>query len=319
MLDTLFLAWHDTQRREYHTVGRLLRMQETDGPKFEFAYVRGVQQACQRGFKPFLAFPHLDQVYRSDELFPFFANRVISPGRPDYDDHVRRLGLDARTADEMTILARSGGVRATDSLVLFPLPSQEPTLGCYQTHFLVYDVPGAVSERVARLGVGESLTALVDPDRSIALRTKDSYLVGYLPSYLLGDALRLADLCSYLEVSVEQVNPPPAPIQQRLLCRLRSCWPTGFVPFRDPVLLPIPSEAGDTSHRPGLDRLYATIIETNESRIIPLLYREGTWASDGIRVLADQVLVEGKSYAIESRDPFYADFAHGDRRIVITE
>jgi len=47
----------------------------------------------------------------------------------------------------MTILARSGGVRATDSLELFPLPCRD-TVGCYQTYFLVHDMPLAGQGRI---------------------------------------------------------------------------------------------------------------------------------------------------------------------------
>lgn len=322
----LFVAWHDSRARGFHTVGRLVRFYEAGGPKYEFTYVRGASLACERGFKPFLAFPHLDQVYRSDEVFPFFANRLLSPGRPDYADYVRRLGLNPQSANEMTILGRSGGVRATDSLVLFPLPRQEPSVGCYQTYFLAYDTADSVSEQIARFPKGKPLLLEWHQQRGIGLHTYDHTLIGHLPSYLLGDALRLANLCSYLEVAVEQVNPPPAPLQQRLLCRLRSCWPEGFVPFSDPIFQPLPPEAHDVS-RPALtattgirpDRLFATIIEKNESRVIPLPYRGGTWTGDGIQVLANQVFFEDKSYPIVSRKPFYADFSHGDRRIVITE
>lgn len=65
----------------------------------------------------------------------------------------------------------------------------------------------------------------------MALRTEDWFVVGYMPDYLLEDAFEWDKSCGYIELFVEKVNPMPAPVQQRLLCRMESCWPDGFKPF----------------------------------------------------------------------------------------
>ena len=85
---------------------------------------------------------------------------------------------------------------------------------------------------------------LVDPS-AIALRTTDLQIVGYMPSYLVEDAHMLQQTCAFWEVYVDRVNPPPAPLQQRLLCRLESCWPDGFVPYSTERYQPLTSDAAE--------------------------------------------------------------------------
>src|SRR5207249_5706550 len=82
---------------------------------------------------------------------------------------------------------------------------------------------------------------------AVAVRTsdrKDRYLIGYVPRYLARDVQRLLSECEprVIELVVERVN-RGAPLQQRLLCRMRACWPEGFQPCGDPAFLPIPSGA----------------------------------------------------------------------------
>ncbi|HEY8751171.1 MAG TPA: hypothetical protein VIM11_24520 [Tepidisphaeraceae bacterium] len=43
---------------------------------------------------------------------------------------------------------------------------------------------------------------------------------------------------AFVELRVERVN-PGAPLQQRLLCRMNSCWPSGFSPCHDEDFQPI--------------------------------------------------------------------------------
>lgn len=68
------------------------------------------------GFHAFPAFPDTDVLYRSDTLFHFFANRVMSPRRPDFDDYLEALGLTRGESNPIELLARSGGQRATGSV-----------------------------------------------------------------------------------------------------------------------------------------------------------------------------------------------------------
>lgn len=249
----LYVAWQDPETRRFRPVGRLLAREDSTRPRFEFAYINGARDAVDEGFRPFPNFPELGEAYHSDDLFPFFANRVMDRERPDFARHVGYFRLDPESADPIELLARGGGPRATDSLVVFPIPRYDPVLSCYLTYFLAHGIrhldPSA-HERVLRLAPEERLIAWPDPDNpadpdAMRLWTTDEVSVGFLPRYLTKEAQCLWELCSYLEIHVESVNPPPAPIQQRLLCRMESCWPENFRPFDDPAFQPISDQAAE--------------------------------------------------------------------------
>ena len=246
----IFVAWQQPQTRRYYPVARLLPGVGAEHNLFEFVYIRGAEEAAKDGFQPFLAFPDLNAVYRSRELFPFFANRLMSSKRPDFPDHVRRLGLDTH-ADPILILARSGGTRATDSIELFALPLWDEAISCYQASFWMHGYRHLNPQEQARvlalqpdeeLRVEHEPANVADPN-AIRLFSADGVFVGYVPRYLASDAVHLLRTCQHFKVFVERVNQDPAPTQQRLLCRVESCWPEGFEPCSQPVYQPIPSGA----------------------------------------------------------------------------
>jgi hypothetical protein len=72
--------------------------------------------------------------------------------------------------------------------------------------------------------------------------------VGYVPRYLASEAIPFLNANIEFRVYVERVNPPPAPTQQRLLCRLEACWPNNFQPFASDTYQPVPADATDLSH-----------------------------------------------------------------------
>jgi hypothetical protein len=246
----IFVAWQQPQSRQYYPIARLVPDVGDEHDLFEFAYVQGAQDAITEGFQPFLAFPDLLGVYRSRELFPFFTNRLMSHKRPDFPDHVRRLGLDTQ-ADPMLILARSGGTRATDSIELFALPVWDETIGCYRAFFWMHGFRHLEPDnqtRVLALQPGDELLAQPEPTNAwdanaIRLLSPDGVFVGYVPRYLTSDAIHLLSSCVEFHVVVEQVNQDPAPAQQRLLCRLDSCWPPDFEPCSQPAYRPISQQA----------------------------------------------------------------------------
>ncbi len=142
------------------------------------------------------------------------------------------------------------GRRATDNLELFPCP-QPDVDGCYVAKFFLHGlryVSDASLERVGRLTVGESLGVMLDVsnrhDRyAVAVRTcddRDRCLVGYVPRYLARDIRELSLECEpdFMSLAVERVN-PGAPLQQRVVCRLRCCWPETFQPCAGPDFEPI--------------------------------------------------------------------------------
>jgi hypothetical protein len=218
-------------------VGRLTYQ---DG-RYAFAYTRGAQDAhAAKRFRPFGSMTDLSVVYLSKTLFPLFANRVLNESRPEYPDFLRWLGLGERSpANELEVLARSGGLRATDTLEVFPCP--EPTRDQqYLVYFFSRGIRHLLPENQARiptLQVGQQLYLMKDVqnafDRTaILMRTGDPVAnVGYCPQYFSQEFTKLLDVvgCENVKVTVERVN-FDAPTQFRLLCRLAAPWPLNFAP-----------------------------------------------------------------------------------------
>jgi len=260
VLHALFVAWQNPATRRFYPVGRLAQI-EAGGCQdcFEFVYIQRAVEADR--FQPFVSFPDLHQIYRAKELFPMFDNRLVSRKRADFLDYIAELGLPVGTVSPITILSRSAGRRMTDTLQLFPLPEYEPDYG-YRTWFWAHGIrhlQPRPDERIAALEQDERLCVRPDlnnpvvPD-ALSLWTDDGVCIGYMPSYLLDDADNLQDTCSFCEVYVDRLNLPPAPVQQRLLLRLESCWPEGFVPYSTPRYQPLADDAS-TVVPPVLDEV----------------------------------------------------------------
>jgi len=250
------VSWRDPDAHRSHIVARLARTPAgSDASHYEFVCVRGATEARQHGFTPITSFAHLERVYRSDVLFPFFTNRIMSSSRPEYPRMLDRVLLPQGPSDPLALLARTGGVRATDTFETFAMPRYNEESGDYQTLFLVHGLrwlPQASHERITGLAKGDQLYLMEDfqnahDPAAMALRTDDRFLVGHVPNWLLLDLFELARQCRGAEVFVENVSPAPAPLDQRLLCSLHSCWPAEFTPFSDVRFEPIPTEAIATS------------------------------------------------------------------------
>ena len=254
---TLFLAWQDPTRRSWYPIGRLT---SAPGDLYTFAYTNGAEEARKlAGFQPLASFPELKTAYVSERLFPLFSNRLLPHARPEYKEYLQWLSVPASEEDPVAILARSGGRKVTDSLEVFPCP-ECPINGEYRINFLLHGLnhtPETSVERASRLSHGEPLLVMRDlqnprdPD-ALALRTaeeRDIYLVGYVPRYLRGDFLKLIQLDATPRIVAERVNPSPAPVQFRVLCRAVAPWPEGFKPFSGPEYDLLSPEAGAEASR----------------------------------------------------------------------
>ena len=235
-MKALFVAWQDPNSRSWYPVARLTY----DGGRYAFAYTRGAKDAqALKSFRPFGRMTDLDTIYVSSKLFPLFANRVLNESRPEYPDYLRWLGLPLEKSNELEVLARSGGLRATDTLEVFPCP--EPTHDRqYVVYFFSRGIRHLVPEnqtRIADLKVGDRLYLMKDVQNdydptAIMLRSGDPVAnVGYCPQYFSQEFTRLLDVlgCANLKATVERVN-PDAPTQFRLLCKLSAPWPKNFSP-----------------------------------------------------------------------------------------
>jgi len=254
MSNSLFLAWRsgDSVRSRWGPVGRLDHVNNG----YRFVYTRGAKTL--EGFQPLPGMPDLDKVYESDEPFPFFANRLLDPSRPEYEAFLMWSEFDPdNPPDPIAILAVTEGRRVTDSFEVFPCPSPDSE-GCYISKFFLHGIrwmPDAALERINRMGKGDVLGLMLDvcnsydPD-AVAVRTSDErnrFLVGYVPRFLARDVRGLCEACDpdLISVTVERVN-RDAPFQQRVLCRMRSCWPDDFRPCSREEFQPLVSVTSQT-------------------------------------------------------------------------
>lgn len=232
-MKTLYIAWRDPDSRRWFPVGRL---SFHDG-KYHFVYTQGARASSQ--FSPFQGMRDFDLVYQSGQLFPFFANRILSKSRPEYPSLLRWLKMEAGDSDPLTILALTGGVRQTDSFETFACPVRTAQ-GDYQISFFSHGLSHMAQDAVDRvngLKPGDNLYLLLDDQNvkdplAIALRTDDPpIIVGYCPRYLNEDFRFLisANSADAVSVTVEQVN-SDAPLQFKLLCKFASPWPPEFKP-----------------------------------------------------------------------------------------
>ncbi|HAX88987.1 MAG TPA: DNA-binding protein [Cyanobacteria bacterium UBA11370] len=243
---TLFLAWQDPISRYWFSIGRLT----FDGGIYQFVYTQGVKEAEEKcAFKPLSSFPRLDQVYSSIQLFPVFANRLMSPARPDYSNFIKWLNILNDQNDPMAILARSGGERETDTLAVFPC-SEVDEQGQYHLYFFSHGLqhlPSSAIERINQFEHGEKLGLAHEfqnpyDSQALILNTSDHYIVGYCPRYLLAEVFELLRRNSKLEVRVERVNKPPTPLQFRLLCKMNVDVIDDFRPFSTRQYQPLIAE-----------------------------------------------------------------------------
>jgi len=237
----------------YFPVGHLKHVSDEGEQYYEFTYIKGVSNAIEHNFEPFLAFPKFNETYRSKELFSFFRNRILPSSRSDYFEYVSNLGLPPENSSLIEILARSGGRRATDSVELFSLPRSNSVPGekCLVNYFFLAhglrhmrDCAQELAETLKcedKLFIMHDLQNPVDKD-ALILRTEDYCCVGFLPRYLLTDFWEFLKTDDAIKVFVEKLNPPPAPTQQRILCRLEAITKGDFRPCSSDVYRPFVSE-----------------------------------------------------------------------------
>ncbi len=250
-MNALFVAWRPLQPQEgWRPVGRL----EHEDGLYRFFYTQGARKA---GFVPFPQMGDLDRVYVSEELFPVFANRLLSKSRPEYEAFLRWGGFDSTNPpDPIVILGVTEGLRQTDAIEVFPCPQPDGD-GCYFNKFFLHGLrwlPEEALDRIAELQPGEPLRLMLDiqneyDPNAVAVRTEiGRMLIGYIPRYLAYDVRCLLTECesSLLTVHVEQVN-ADAPMQNRVLCRMHACWPVEFEPCSGADFEPIPADVSSRS------------------------------------------------------------------------
>lgn len=219
-MTSLYVAWQNELSREWVPVAKLSRVDNG----YQLRYTKGAGRAI--GFSGLGRMAALDKVYFSPELFPFFANRIISKSRPEFQSYKRWLGLEEQpTDDPLAILGVTGGLRATDSLELIPEPNVKGstlTLDFFSRglrHLLPADFSGLIAE-------GAQAYLMLDVQNqfdgsAVVLRSDDpKSLLGYLPRYfskaVANEIQRNPD---GVKVVLRRIN-KDAPLDMRLLFQL---------------------------------------------------------------------------------------------------
>jgi hypothetical protein len=225
-------------------IGRL----DFDSGTFRFVYTRGAKTA--KGFTPFSGMEKLDDIYESAELFPIFANRLLSKSRPEYEAFLKWSGFDpANPPEPLVLLGVTEGIRRTDLIEVFPCPIPDAN-GCYVNKFFVHGLSRMDAGHIAQLNqlqANQELYFLLETQnyfdkQAVSLVDKNSLMIGFVPRYLTRDIRRIVSegQPDFIHVFVERVN-KGAPLQQRLLCRMNACWPDDFKPCSGEEFQPIPA------------------------------------------------------------------------------
>jgi hypothetical protein len=242
----LVVTWQHPSERTISPVGML----SFDGHTYQFHYLRNALQVT--GFRPFLGFPEIHGHYEADTLFPLFAQRAMTPRRPDFTRWVERLGLpdDASPWEQIT---RSGGHRQGDTIQLFPVPTVVD--GHLECDFLVHgmrhiaDRPTTVDgdvvtltrdeveRHLAALAPGDELLLHDEPANTanplaILTATGDNVPLGWVPDLLVEELHRIPDH-HRARVTALAVNGPEAGWHLRILAHLSVPVPDGFDVFAD--------------------------------------------------------------------------------------
>lgn len=211
----LLVSRRDADTRQYQCVGFLSYLHG----RYRFAYLRS--HAEDPTFRAVPGFADVHRIYESERLFPIFAERVMSPRRPDREFVLRALGLGL-DAEPFEVLARSGGRRVGDTIELVPVPVPDDD-GFVSVDYFVHGVRYMSAEaqrRITGLHEGDQLTLVPDPENEVESRavlvTDDGELrLGYVPTPLL-DVIHAIDGPKSV---VLQANAPDVGFHYRLLVR----------------------------------------------------------------------------------------------------
>jgi len=238
-MTAVFLAWQDPGRtRAWYPIGRL-DADSSKGP-FRFCYVRGAERASREaGLRPLVSFPDFGKRYQSNELFPLFRNRILSPDREEFDEYLRTLDINPAQADPLEILAITGGRRQTDTLEVFPrlVVADDGTFCC---RFFLHGwrhVSEAARQRIFQLRSGDELRAAIEINNpatglAVQIQTTDYHMIGWTPRYLVIDIVRLFNR-SFQDTEARIVKIIQAsPISQlRVLVEMKGFWPEDSEPM----------------------------------------------------------------------------------------
>jgi len=220
---TLILVWQNPVSRRFVKVGQLDALSEG---RFSFQYLGSAWDDAE--FTTLLEYPDRNAAYVSDEVPAFFANRILSADRPNYERYLGWLGIEGIVPDDIPfeVLARTGGGRETDTFHVVDIPLD---LGhSFSSRFFVSGVrhfPEA-EEIISALGNGAALALKLEEEnevnpKAVLIDTADGRTIGYVPDWLCTDVHQRIKDGWLISVVAERVN-PEAPSHVRVLCRIEA-------------------------------------------------------------------------------------------------
>lgn len=228
----LIVAWQHPDSRLIAPVGLLEH--RSDG-ECRFRYLRRATRVPD--YRPFLSFPDWDRTYVSSSLFPFFAQRVMSPRRPDFPQYLRQLDLDEDTSP-WEQLARSEGRSHGDTVQVFPVPTVGDD-GRTFCRFLVHGIRYVTGGPLPPIAPGEPVILKPEPDnpkngRAMLICTESGGPLGYVPDLLIDYVEAVQAFDGHMALTVEHVNGDDAPLHLRLLVRLDGFVSPDYRPMTGP-------------------------------------------------------------------------------------
>lgn len=220
--NSVFVAWQAPDTRDWHVVGNL---QERNSG-YVFKYTKGALKSSK--FTKFSGMTDVRETYVSEELFPLFKNRLLSPRRPEYPSFIGWLGFKDDCVNPIDILARSGGLRSTDQLQIFKKIEVDSD-GKFEHFFFLHGLSYLncmANDRVSELRTDQTLRLCLDlqneydGDAVVVRADKPAEIVGYCPRYLSNDIKKmLLNDPKSITLTVEKIS-DNAPHNYRLLCKL---------------------------------------------------------------------------------------------------
>jgi hypothetical protein len=199
---------------------------------YSFGYVPDASQISD--FRPLLEFPDFQRTYESEELFPFFAQRIMDSRRPDYPAYVAALALP-QDATALDVLGRSGGRRKADKVQVAEIPRAELD-GTTSFDFLVHGSrfspvgEDVVSAALIAAQLGDELTLLPEPENpvnpnALLVATAAQVPIGWVPDLLIPYVNSVRDAGRW-QLTVLRVNGPEVAWQLRLVAHMSGRLPS---------------------------------------------------------------------------------------------
>lgn len=198
-IDHLFVIWSAPSDGSRHVMGHLARQRM--GSTFHFWYEDDLSAAIAKGFTLLPAFPEhrqIDAPYEARYLFATFADRIPSAQRADAARMLASWGVE-HPDDQFEVLAKSGGVRATDRVELAEYRAADDPL-VEPLEFRVAGMKHVPPDSRGALVVGATLrferepSNPHDPFATIVARTTDGMRAGYVPRQYSAMIANLLDL-----------------------------------------------------------------------------------------------------------------------------